>query len=380
RAWTVPADVTCRHLEIVELLHPNDIRFHVAAGIDPYFVEETLNLFSAQFWREQDAVEIREGDLRGKKGALTNVDWHKRSAVVCLGDTLEIIAGPFCGETGYVVALHERTIVLVVMRPNQTSEDSSHFRRTKPYRATLYECMVRTGQTGIIEWISPEVIVEVARGQWRHSQGVVKAVDLIKASLDLCSGGWNSVKERFDYGLSKFARQEGHSSYATFPWKDVELGCDIRQPIELKNNQVRHPAALKSLHNRSFITPVVPPKVTPPPSPGPSNAGPSDAWSITPRRYHSGLRPPIMARFHGFSTPNFCDFKSFHLGFNARPFNTSTIPARYLTPANPTGKNQLCLVLKDLKQEDLNSKSVVTEDGTTIQFSDICVAFEYNRA
>ncbi|KAI6109219.1 hypothetical protein EV401DRAFT_1891500, partial [Pisolithus croceorrhizus] len=57
--------------------------------------------------------------------------------------------------------------------------------------------------------------VEVARGQWRHSQGIVKAVDLIKASLDFMrlEDGIQinvpimfscKVKERFDYGLSKF--------------------------------------------------------------------------------------------------------------------------------------------------------------------------------
>ncbi|KAI6112805.1 hypothetical protein F5141DRAFT_1063150 [Pisolithus sp. B1] len=70
---TLPANT----LEIVELLHPNNIRFHVAAGIDPQFVEEMLNLFSAQFWRELDIVVVREGDLTGKRGALANVDWHK---------------------------------------------------------------------------------------------------------------------------------------------------------------------------------------------------------------------------------------------------------------------------------------------------------------
>ncbi|KAI6097147.1 hypothetical protein EV401DRAFT_2082702 [Pisolithus croceorrhizus] len=51
---TLPAET----LEIVELPHPNDIRFHMAVGIDPYFVKETLNLFLAQFWQEQDTVEI----------------------------------------------------------------------------------------------------------------------------------------------------------------------------------------------------------------------------------------------------------------------------------------------------------------------------------
>ncbi|KAI6100505.1 hypothetical protein F5141DRAFT_1066108 [Pisolithus sp. B1] len=106
-----------------------------------------------------------------------------------------------------------------------------------------------TSQTGIIKWISPDRrergkkianetplprapstltlskdkgyniavgdMVEVARGQWCHFEGVVKAVDLIKASLDLMHlvDGIQinipimfscKIKEHFDYGLSKF--------------------------------------------------------------------------------------------------------------------------------------------------------------------------------
>ncbi|KAI5986292.1 hypothetical protein EDC04DRAFT_2999523 [Pisolithus marmoratus] len=101
---------------------------------------QQLVLTLPQFWRERDIVEVREGDLRGKRGALVNVDWHKRSAVVLCdddafecnlhelrrafsaGDTAEVIAGPFCGERGYVVALHEHTVVLVIMQPDKTSE------------------------------------------------------------------------------------------------------------------------------------------------------------------------------------------------------------------------------------------------------------------
>jgi ribosomal protein L24 len=119
--------------------------------------------------------------------------------------------------------------------------------------------------------------VEVARGQWRHSQGVVKAVDLIKASLDfvrLEDGIQVScpvfhldlsypslqinvpitfsrkVKERFDYGLSKFVgrdvwviggdkkgtRATLRSLGRTSSWVAI-----FGQPIELKNNQVATP-------------------------------------------------------------------------------------------------------------------------------------------
>ncbi|KAI6094420.1 hypothetical protein F5141DRAFT_1069619 [Pisolithus sp. B1] len=483
---TLPADT----LEIVKLPHPNDIRFHVAAGIDPYFVKETLNLFSAQFWREQDAVEIREGDLRGKKGALTNVDWHKRSAVVwcdddafectlcelrrvfSLGDMLEIIAGPFCGETGYVVALHEHTIVLVVMRPNQTSEDievsrfvvQSHLQDhvlslgpvAEPHvvlplseEEALPGDIVRVhrgpyaSQTGIIKWISPDGkvwmfnrrkgkgkedserdptpsqsmvamnasdlrierapgtltlskdkgyniavgdTVEVARGQWRHSQGIVKVVDLIKASLDFVrlEDGIqinvpitfsHKVKECFDYGLSKFVGRDvwviggdkkGTRAMLRSLGRTSSWVAIFRQPIELKNNQVATPTgmlldgtllplqlqcSLKSLHNRSFITPVVPRNVTPPPSPGPSNAGPLDAWSITPDDIIR-TQTPDYGEVPWLFQSEFCDFKSFHLGFNARPFNTSQSLLGTLCQPTPPAKINYAWYLRDLKQED----------------------------
>ncbi|KAI6039385.1 hypothetical protein EDC04DRAFT_3008955 [Pisolithus marmoratus] len=529
------------------------LEFHAAAGIDPPFVEQTLNLFSAQFWRERDIVEVREGDLRGKRGALVNVDWHKRSAVVLCdddafecnlrelrrafsaGDTAEVIAGPFCGERGYVVALHEHTIVLVIMQPDKTSETvevsrfvvqshlQEHILSLGPADNALQSAfplsgdealpgdVVRAhrgpfaGQGGIIEWISPDGkvwvsksgkgknkedaltgerdpassqimvamdvsdlhverapntltfskdrgynvavgdTVEVARGQWRHSEGIVKTVDLTKASLDIVRPADGiqinvpitfvcKIKERFDHGLSQFVGQMSS-------WVGI-----FGQPIQLKNKHIatltgmlldgtllppQLQRSLKSLHSRSFITPVVLRNVTPPPSPGPLDAGPSDVCSVTPADI-TETQTLDYGEVPWLFKSDFCDFKSFHFGFNvsvgftqvslgkrvvrtvcpdrfvgqngpASPGSVCvtvtghnagsamqhlTIPARYLTPANPTGKNQLCLILKgpqagrvvSIKKCQRNSKSVVTDDGTTFQFSDICVAFEYNRA
>ena len=127
---------------------------------------------------------------------------------------------------------------------------------------------------------------------------------------------------------------------------------------------------------------------------------------------------------------NFCNFTSYHLGFNVSVGFTQVslgkwvvwtvcpdrfcgkngpappgsvcvtvtghnsgsaiqplqIPTQYLTPANPTGKNQLCLVLRGpqaggvvhIKKCSRCSKEVVTQNDLTIPFSDICVTFEYN--
>ncbi|KAI6159809.1 hypothetical protein EDD17DRAFT_1837274 [Pisolithus thermaeus] len=445
---TLPANT----LEIVELPHPNDIRFHVAAGIDPYFVEETLNLFLAQFW------------------------------VFSLGDTLEIIAGPFCGETGYIVALHEHTIVLVVMRPNQTSEDikvsrfvvQSHLQDhvlslspvAEPHvvlplsedKALLGDVVrvhhgLYASQTGIIEWISPDGkvwmfncgkgkgkedskqdptpsqsmvtmnasdlrierapgtltlskdkgyniavgdMVEVARGQWCHSQGIVKVVDLIKASLDFVhlEDGIQinipimfscKVKERFDYGLSKFigcdvwvmgGDKKGTRAMLCSLGRTSSWVAIFGQLIKLKNNQPSAPnpplrtsmlldgtllplrlqCSLKSLCNQSFITPVVPRNVTPPPSPGLSNAGPSDAWSITPDDI-IWTQTPDYGEVPWLFQSEFCDFKSSILDstlvlVSPRSLWASALSKRTLCQPTPPAKINYAWYLRDLKQED----------------------------
>ncbi|KAI6124123.1 hypothetical protein EV401DRAFT_1886515 [Pisolithus croceorrhizus] len=399
-------------LELVELPHPNDIRFHVAAGIDPSFVKEICNLWEL-------------------------------CRVFKIGDTVEVIAGPFCRETGYVVALHERTLVLIIMVQIEVSKFvvqsqlPEHILSLGPEDNEPRLVHPLPGGRRIIEWIGsdgkvwvfmhgkgkgkedvladeenpapsqtvvamnvsdlhierpPNTLtftkdkgynvamgdtVEVVRGQWCDSQGIVKAVDLTKASLDIVCPTDRvqinvpitfscKIMECFEYGLSK---------------SGMLLNSTLLPP------QLQH--ALKALHSQSFIMPVVPCSVTPPPSPGPSNAGLSDAWTITPADI-TQTQTPDYGDVPWLFEPNFCDFKSFHLGFNvsigftqvslgkcvvwtvcpnrftgqngSAPLGSIcvtvtghnagsaiqhlTIPARYLKPANPTGKNQLCLILK----------------------------------
>ena len=62
---------------MVGLPHPNEIAFHMIMNFKRALVEQTVQLFSAQFWRELDPVEIRRGDLHGSQGTLVDVDWHK---------------------------------------------------------------------------------------------------------------------------------------------------------------------------------------------------------------------------------------------------------------------------------------------------------------
>ncbi|KAI6103218.1 hypothetical protein EDD16DRAFT_1525216 [Pisolithus croceorrhizus] len=370
-----------------------------------------------------------------------------------IGDTVEVIAGPFCRETGYVVALHERTLVLIVMQPDKTSDNwigsdgkvwvFMHGKGKGKEDVLADEENPAPSQTVVAMNVSdlhierpPNTLtftkdkgynvamgdtVEVVRGQWCDSQGIVKAVDLTKASLDIVCPTDRvqinvpitfscKIMECFEYGLSKFIGHDvwviaGDKKGSWAMLSGMLLNSTLLPP------QLQH--ALKALHSQSFIMPVVPCSVTPPPSPGPSNAGLSDAWTITPADI-TQTQTPDYGDVPWLFEPNFCDFKSFHLGFNvsigftqvslgkcvvwtvcpnrftgqngSAPLGSIcvtvtghnagsaiqhlTIPARYLKPANPTGKNQLCLILKGpqagqvvhVKKCQRASKLVVTED------------------
>ena len=53
-------------------------------NFDRKFIEETVQLFSAQFWWETDQVEVQEGDLKGMEGALGGIDWDRWTTTVFL--------------------------------------------------------------------------------------------------------------------------------------------------------------------------------------------------------------------------------------------------------------------------------------------------------
>ena len=67
--------LSVHNLEIIEHPHPNDIKCHITADFDRKFIEETMKLFSVQFWQEMDEVEIQEGDLKGMAGTLGGINW-----------------------------------------------------------------------------------------------------------------------------------------------------------------------------------------------------------------------------------------------------------------------------------------------------------------
>ena len=143
----------------MEIPHPDDIKYHTNSSLDCSFIEQTFHIFSAQFWREKDEVEICEGDFTGMMGTLGDIDLAKRTAVVVcddhafdcslrelrrkfsLGNAVKIIAGPFGGDTGYVVAVREDTIAVAIIQENGTSDDVSYY---KSLCSILTNCIGRS--------------------------------------------------------------------------------------------------------------------------------------------------------------------------------------------------------------------------------------------
>ncbi|KAI5990722.1 hypothetical protein EDC04DRAFT_2614098 [Pisolithus marmoratus] len=333
----IPVDT----LETVELPHPDDIRFHVVAGI---------NLLLHNFGERGTALRYKRGTSEERPGYLPT--WIGTSDI----EVSKFVVQSYLNE--HVLSLgpegNEHQL------PPQLSVDEA-----LPGNIAEVHCGPYVGQRGTIEWIGPNGkiwdkgynvavgnIVEVARGPWYPSHGVVKAVDLTKASLDVMhvvDGVQMNVpitfvckmKEHSDHGLSKFV---GHDVWVIAGDKKGSQATlhSLRRILGMLLDGTLLPPqlqyTLRFLHCQSFITPAVQCTVTPLPSPGPSAMCPLDAWSVTPADCILMQTPN-----YGFNIS--ISFTQVSLGKHIVQTHL-TIPAQYLMPANPTGKNQLCLVLK----------------------------------
>ncbi|KAI6131171.1 hypothetical protein EV401DRAFT_1884066 [Pisolithus croceorrhizus] len=215
------------------------------------------------------------------------------------------------------------------------------------------------------------------------------------------------------------------------------------QLVQLRNNHIATPTDLvldgtllplgtvQELQRRSFVTIVR--SITPPPSaPSPvvegSSTVTSDAWRVTAE----DLTPTasVYGEIPWLFRPNFCDFTRLLLGFTindhywlynnasigkrivrtrrSNPFSsdsgvvplghvcvtmtghnrgsavqTHIIPATCLRPANPSAKNQLCVVTEgphlgevlNIKHCQKNARKIVAQDGTVMSFEEVCLAF-----
>ena len=70
----------------MEIPHPDDIKYHMNSSLNCPFIKQTLLIFSVQFWREKDKMEIHKGDLKDMTGTLGDIDLAKLMVIVVCND------------------------------------------------------------------------------------------------------------------------------------------------------------------------------------------------------------------------------------------------------------------------------------------------------
>ncbi|KAL4062352.1 hypothetical protein J3A83DRAFT_4194773 [Scleroderma citrinum] len=442
----------------------------------------TLELIKIPHPDDINSILVRKGQSGDTGGGLEGLQELWR--VFSLGDKVKVIADPFCGETGYVVAVHKVTIVMTVMQENRTSDNvkvsklliQSYLQEHMWSHSTEHEhanlplpLLSKDEEEGVLPGdvaqdkgynVVVGDIMEVARGKWYHCQGVVNMIDI-------------PIKEQSDFRLFKFighdvwvigGDKKGTHAMLQSIGRTTSSVAFFNQLIDLKNNQVATLTslqldgtvlsppqlhALMSLHNQLFTTIAIPPcAATPPPTTGPSDTPLEAPWAITPDDITTPSEvlwspdnvpqastsktndSPDYSDIPWLFQPDFCDFTKIHLGFNVSVQFTLVslskciiwtaypnqfcgedspapagsvcvtvmghnvgsgiqhlkIPAHFLTPANPTSKNQLCVVLRGpkagsilhIKECQKKVQKVVTSKGN-FPFSDICLTSEYNH-
>jgi transcription antitermination factor NusG len=121
-------------LELVVCPHADDIRLHLQSGWGQPFLKKTVVMFSMQFLRTGDWVRIVRGDLSSETGQVISTDHPANSATLELtlsgrrkevdirlddidrvfrvGDTVQVIAGPYLGVEGHIIQMADDTFRL----------------------------------------------------------------------------------------------------------------------------------------------------------------------------------------------------------------------------------------------------------------------------
>ncbi|KAI6037169.1 hypothetical protein BKA83DRAFT_4120731 [Pisolithus microcarpus] len=478
-------------LRMEPIISPAGVEIGFTCG-DHDFIHGLLRLTAPTssvtlFWREFDAVEIHGGQLHGSTGTLIDVEWHKRTATVLLhsaegregdlggkentihssiqdlrrvfstGQTVRIIAGPYRGYVGHIVAACSGTVSLqydgqatnvevseLLLEMHVPDHVRSLSTRHTGVRMHLPEPTdgSQPGDTAVvckgpykgaeapIEWMNTDgnqmwiyvkkgtdsfsaesdtgstptqhidlhvdcIMVpvnfqdirvyraactisfstekgfdvcigddiEVARGKWFRSRGMVQAVHVGEAYLDFVCDTYGQkisvlitfcrkVAEHSDVQLSRWIGRDvwvirgdkkGYQGTLRSIGRDSSHVTLQGQPVQLRNNQIATLTGLvldgtilpldtvQELQHRSFvpvvrsITPLPPPSMALP-SEG-SSATTSDAWMVTAE----DLSPAT----HGYGDipwlfqPNFCNFHRLHLGFTVndqyQPYNNTSL-------------------------------------------------------
>ncbi|KAG1844931.1 hypothetical protein DFJ58DRAFT_731007 [Suillus subalutaceus] len=248
-------------LELVICPHADDIWLHLQSGWGQPFLKKTVVMFSMQFLRTGDWVRIVRGDLSSETSQVISTDHPANSAtleltlsgrrkevdirlddidrVFWVGDTVQVIAGPYLGVEGHIIQMADDTFRLCQHASKEELEHScqlSNFSSPPPdidaiqigdsVNVLVEEHM---GKTGIVRWLSkggnylwfqdgsliipvpivaaqripnlqtlqftqdrgydvrPGDVVRVACGPNYTTKGVIRRVDFINAHLTLLS-------------------------------------------------------------------------------------------------------------------------------------------------------------------------------------------------
>ncbi|KAI6025359.1 hypothetical protein PISMIDRAFT_641693 [Pisolithus microcarpus 441] len=224
--------VPTRSVTLVELPYPDDIAFHMITDFERLVVEKTVHLFSAQFWRESDAGH--EGDLGGK-GDTIHSSIQDLRRVFSTGQAVRVIAGPYHGYVGHIVAAYGGTVSL------QYDGQSPHLEVSKLLLETHvpdHVCSLSTKHHGGMRMSLPEPMDGVLPGDTIVvCEGAYKGTEVPIEWMN--RGGdqaWIYVKEVPD----SFSTQ-GNTSTAPTQHPDQQAGYKM-VPVNIHDGRVRRAA------------------------------------------------------------------------------------------------------------------------------------------
>ncbi|KAI6097970.1 hypothetical protein EDD16DRAFT_1527431 [Pisolithus croceorrhizus] len=347
---------------------------------------------SAQHPAGYKMVPVNVHDVRVHRAPRTISFTKEKGFDVCAGDDIEVVRGKWFRSRGTVQAVHFDQACLDFMCDTYGQNISVPI--------TFCHKIAERSAAQLWRWVSRDVWV--IHGEKKGYQGTLRSTG---------------------QGISQVTLQG--------------------QLVQLRNNHIATPTGLvldgtllplgtvQELQRQSFVTMVC--SITPPPlAPSPmvegSSTVTSDAWRVTAE----DLTPTasVYGEIPWLFRPNFCDFTRLLLGFTIndhyRPYNnasigkrivqtrrsnlfssnsgvvplghvcvtmtghnrgsavqTHIIPVTCLRPANPSVKNQLCVVTEgprlgevlNIKHCQKNARKIIAQDGTVMSFEEVCLAF-----
>ncbi|KAG2028573.1 hypothetical protein BDR03DRAFT_1019625 [Suillus americanus] len=167
-------------LERVVCPHVNDIELHLQSGWDKSFLKSTVVALSMQFLHAGDWAKIIKGDLSSEVGKVISTDHTDIERVFRIGNTVQVVAGPYFGVEGHIIEMVDDIFCLCQDVSKEEVEVSkyhlhqcplTHTRQARPPTQQLFtpptdveliqigdcvEVLVgeHIGKCGIMHWLS----------------------------------------------------------------------------------------------------------------------------------------------------------------------------------------------------------------------------------